>query len=45
MEKARRNFQTLYQREEPHTLGITLATHVEPVQFNDANPSDVEVEA
>ena len=45
MEKARGDFQTLYQREEPHTPDTTLATHVESVQVSDATPSHAEVEA
>ena len=45
MEKVRGDFQTLYQLEYIHTPGLPLATHMEPVQVNDATPSEVEVEA
>ena len=44
MEKARGYFHTLYKREEPHPHGLPLAKHVEPVQVNNADPSEVEVE-
>ena len=44
MEKVRGDFQTLYQREEPHPPGLPLATHVEPVQVNDVTPLEAEVE-
>ena len=45
MENFRRNFQTLYQKDEPHSTGLTLATHVDPVKLNNNIPSDAEVEA
>ena len=38
MDKVRGDFQTLYQREEPHPPGLTLATYVNPVQVNDKIP-------
>ena len=44
-DNVRGDFHTLYQREEPHNPGIPLATHVDPVQVNDATPSEAEVEA
>ena len=44
MENFRGDFHTLYQMEEPHTPGLTLETHVNPVQVNDANPSEAEAE-
>ena len=43
MENVRGDFQTLYQQEDPHPPGIPLETHVEPVQVNNATPSDAEV--
>ena len=45
MEKVKGDFHTLYQLEYIHTPGLPLATHMEPVQVNDATPSEVEVEA
>ena len=45
MEKVRGYFQNLHQRENPHTLGLSLATHVDPAQVNSTNPSESEVEA
>ena len=45
MEKVRGYFQTLYHREEPHTPGLPLATHVNPAKVNDKIPSEAEVEA
>ena len=44
MEKVGGDFQTLYQWEDPHTPGLPLSTHVDPVQENDTTPSDSEVE-
>ena len=44
MEKVRGDLQTLYQMEEPHPPGIPLAKHVDPVQVNDTNPLEAEVE-
>ena len=41
----REDFQNLYQREEPHTHGVLLATHVEPIQVNGVNPSETVAEA
>ena len=38
-------FYTLYQREEPHTPGLPLATHVNPAKVNNDIPSEAEVEA
>ena len=43
MEKVRGEFQTLYQREEPHPPGIPLSTHVEPDKVNDEIPSEAEL--
>ena len=34
MEKVRGDFHTLYQREEPHTPGIPMKTHVDLLQEN-----------
>ena len=45
MEKVRGDLQTLYQREDPHTPGLPLATHVEPAKANNEIPSEAEVEA
>ena len=45
MDKFRGDFQTLYEREEPHTPGLTLETHIDPAKVNDKIPSGVEVEA
>ena len=39
MEKFSGDFQSLYQREEPHTPGLPLATHVDPDKVNDEIPS------
>ena len=44
MEKVRGDLQTLYQMEEPHPPGIPLAKNVDPVQVNDTNPLEAEVE-
>ena len=44
MEKVRGDFQTLYQWRDPHTPGIPLATHVDPVKVNDATQLEAEVE-
>ena len=38
MEKARGDFQTLYQREEPQTHGLTLETHVKLDKVNGEIP-------
>ena len=45
MDKFRGGFHILYQREEPHNHGLSLAIHVDTVQLNDENPSKAEVEA
>ena len=34
-----RNFQTLYQKDEPHRTGLPLATHVNPAKVNNNIPS------
>ena len=44
MEKVRGDLQTLYQREEPHLPGLTLATHVKPDEVNNDIPLEAEVE-
>ena len=44
MEKVSGYFQTLYQREEPHTPGLPLAKHVHPVNFNKDISSEAEAE-
>ena len=44
MEKVRGDFHNLYQREDLQPTSLTLATHVDPVQVNDATPSEVYVE-
>ena len=44
MDKVRGDFQTLYQREDPHTPGLPLETHVDPVQVNYLTPSEADVE-
>ena len=44
MEKVRGDLQTLYQREEPHTPVMPLATHMDPFQVNDVTPYEAEVE-
>ena len=38
MENGRGDFQTLYQKEEPHHPGLTLETHVDPDKVNDDIP-------
>ena len=43
MEKVRGDFQNLYQREEPHTPGLPLATHVDPSYLNEEISLEVEV--
>ena len=45
MEKVRGESQTLYQRDEPQTPGLPLATHMYPSQVNNYTPSEAEVEA
>ena len=45
MEKARGYFHTLYQTEEPHTPGLTLATKVDTAKVSDKVPFEAEVEA
>ena len=45
MENVKGDFKILYQREEPHTHGITLETYMDSVQVNDATPLEAEVEA
>ena len=45
MDKVRIDFQTLYQREEPHLTGLLLATHVDLVKVNEYIPLEAEVEA
>ena len=45
MEKSRGDFQTLYQRYEPHTPELRLATHFNPDNFNNDIPSEAEVES
>ena len=35
MEKIRGDLKNLYQREELHPPGLSLATHMEPAQVND----------
>ena len=44
MEKFRGDFQNLYQREEPHTPGMTLETHIDLAKVNDEIPLEVEAE-
>ena len=43
MEKVRGDFQTLYQREEPHLSDLPLATHVNPDEVSENIPSEAEV--
>ena len=43
MEKFRGDSQTLYHQEDPHCPDLPLATHMEPVQVNNATPLDAEV--
>ena len=45
MEKFRGDFQTLYQKEEPYTPGLPLATHIDPAKVNYKIPSEAEMEA
>ena len=45
MEKVRRDFQILYQREDPQSPGLPLETYVDPAKVNDEIPSEAEVEA
>ena len=44
MENVKGDFKILYQREEPHTHGITLETYMDSVQVNDAAPLEAELE-
>ena len=45
MEKAKGDFQTLYQRKKPHPPGLSLDTHVNSDEVNDEVLSYAEVEA
>ena len=45
MEKVRGDFQTFYQREEPHIPGQPLATHIDPEKVKYEIPLEAEVEA
>ena len=45
MEKVRVDYHTLFQREETHTPGLPLATHIKPAKVNDDILSEAEVEA
>ena len=45
MKKVRGDFQTLYQREDPHPPSLPLSTHIDPSKVNDKIPSYAEVEA
>ena len=45
MDKVRGEFHNIYQREEPHTPGLPLETHVEPAKVNEVIPLEAEVEA
>ena len=45
MEKVRGGFQTFHHREETHTPGLPLATHIDPAKVNDKIPSEAELEA
>ena len=45
MKKVGGDYQTLYQREEPHPLGLPLATHADPSKVNNEIPSEAEMEA
>ena len=36
----RGGLHTLYQREEPHSPGLPLATHVKPAELKDKIPSE-----
>ena len=45
MEMFRGGFQTLYQREVPHTPGLPLVAHISLAKVNYKIPSEAEVEA
>ena len=38
------DFHTLYQREEPHSPGLPLVTHINPSKVNNEIPPEEEVE-
>ena len=40
MDKVRGDFRTLYQWEDQHPTGLTLGTHVNPVQVNNTTQSE-----
>ena len=45
MFKVKKDYATLYKREDPDPTNRLLATHVDPFQINDGVPSEAEVEA
>ena len=45
MEKVWGDFQTLYQKEEPHPPGLPLTTKVDPYKVNDNIQLKAEVKA
>ena len=45
MDKVKGDLQTLYQKEDPHPPGLTLATHVDPAKVNKNISLEAEVEA
>ena len=45
MEKVMGDFYTLYHREDPHSPGISLATHVGLIKLSDVAPSEAYAEA
>ena len=45
MAKVTKDYDTLYQREDPDPPGRMLATHVDPFYINDDVPSETEVKA
>ena len=45
MEKVKGEFQNIYQWEDPHSPGLTLATHTGPSKVNDEVPPEAEIEA
>ena len=45
MENFRGGFQNLYHREEPHTPGLPLATHIDPDKVKEEIPLEAEVKS
>ena len=43
MEKVRGDLQNLYQREEPHPIGLPLSAYVDLTKVNNEVPSEEKV--